>query len=311
MLWTEHQKTAVRNPELDQLIDTKELQHIEMDIQLGVELLQHLTATPHQAFCPGGMPLEWYDFTHDYGKAFAQAVSVCVSHHDMPLLKKVIHWASNNTLNCVSVPGRYCRQSAERLAQLNEKEILEKIYDVFYPEKDLTKLQRFRFSLGAGVSPETIETVMRSAMEALAWDVLEWITPLAINYHTVAPDATGLSPYTVLTKDLFYDYLPNPQYDDVLVWWLNRTQQAEIESTLLFSRPKANERRIDVALQYLDADHFNNLQQKMSTTRSHLLPNVEREISRRQRININASLDAIERPSTNHISSPYSSKRKI
>ena len=297
MLWMEHRKSAGRNPDLDQIIQSKAPQYITKDVRLGVRLLHHLIHTPHQPFQGDVFHKNPSDHALNCGEAFAQAALLCVGHHDLPLLEKVVDWASNTAINCLKVYDPYCMKIGARLAQLNEKELLQKIYDILYPEKDLTKLQKFRFSLGPGVSPQTMEAIMRSAVEALAWDVLEWITPLAFNYHTIAPKVGGLSPYTVINTEMLYDYASEPQYDEVFVWWLNKAEQSDIEIKLLCCGPHDNLRRMALALQHLDAEHLNKVHQNAldpTMGRDFLLDMLENEISRRQHISISAHLKGFE-----------------
>lgn len=292
ILWTEHQKSAHRNPDLDQFIQNQSEQYINKDVRLGVKLLRHVIHNPDLPFSPHLFPVKPKDHAYDCGKAFAQAALLCVGHHDLPLLKKVISWASTTPLDCLLVTDPYCMKICGRLAQLNEKDLLEKVYDIVYPEKDLTKLQRFRFSLGSGVSPQTMDVIMRSAVEALAWDVLEWITPLALNYQIVAP-SVGSSPYKIINSEMLGNYASEPQYDEVFVWWLNQAQQDDIELDLLCCGAQDNQRRIALALQYLDAEHLDTFYQKVlsgPSSRDFFVPVVENETARRQNIAIAAHL---------------------
>lgn len=305
ILWTEHQKSAHRNPDLDQFIQNQSEQYINKDVRLGVKLLRHVIHNPDLPLSPRLFPAQAKDHAYDCGKAFAQAALLCVGHHDLPLLKKVISWASTTPLDCLLVTDPYCMKICGRLAQLNEKDLLEKVYDIVYPEKDLTKLQRFRFSLGSGVSPQTMDVIMRSAVEALAWDVLEWMTPLALNYHTIAQQGNGLSAYTVISTEMLGDYAREPQYDEVFVWWLNQAPQEDIELKVLWCGLQDNQRRIALALQYLDAEHLDSVHQNASDptkNRTFLLDMLENEISHRQNAAIHAHLDGC---------GSLSSKRKI
>jgi len=260
---------------------------------------------PSQSFETRLFPTQPKDHAYDCGQAFAQAALLCVGHHDLPLLKKVVNWAANTTLDCLLVADPYCMKIGARLAQLNEKELLEKVYEILYPEKDLTKLQRFRFSLGSGVSPQTMEAIMRSAVEALAWDVLEWMTPLALDYHTIAQQGNGLSAYTVISTEMLGNYARELQYDEVFVWWLNQAPQEDIELKVLWCGPQDNQRRIALALQYLDAEHLDRVHQNASDptkNRTFLLGMLGNEISHRQNAAIHAHLDGC---------GSLSSKRKI
>lgn len=295
MLWTEHRKTQ-RDPNLDVFLQAQSLQYIDPEIKLGVGLLQNLTHTPDIPYHPLGLSdMHYSNLSHDCGKAFAQALLLCASHNDLALFNRVMDWSLANTMDCLTVPEKHIVAITERLAQLNEKDLLEKTYDIFYPEKDLTKLQRFRFSLGAGVSPGTLEAIVRSSIEALSWEVLEWVRPLVKNYDAVAPRSGAAGPSDVFRRAMFHNFALDPQYDEILTWWLAAEEQDEIKISIFLSRPDFSTRRVELALQHLNLEHLTSLAQNASQRFQHIMPAVERELSQRQHNKITDSLAPVVR----------------
>lgn len=259
-----------------------------------MELLGHLTQTPDQTYYPHGIEGGSSE-KFDRAEALTYALILAIEHHDFQLFDATLQWGYATKVDCGIVLEKHIEKIVRPLAQLNDKGRLEMCYDLYYPEKDLSKLQRFRFSLGAGVSPRVMESIMHAAIEAKSWDVLGWITPLTQDYQKVAP-SLGDTPYSILSWKMMYEYLPDSQYDDVVHWWLETAPHEDMQYTVSYAREGCNVRRMEYILQRFSAEELEHLQHGMSTKKRYLHSAIEHEINRRQHVKISEQLPSIDPP---------------
>lgn len=295
MYYQDYQQHATFNPILRDKIAAHKTLCIANEVELGLELLQHLAQKPEQTYYPHGIK-DSSSEKFKKAEALTHALILAVQHYDFTLFDATLQWAYTNKVDCGIILEKHIEKIVQPLAQLNDKDRLEKCYDLYYPEKDLTKLRRFRFSMGSGVSPRVIAAIMRCCIEAKSWDVLEWITPLAQNHHKVAP-SLGTTPYGVLSWEMMYTYLPAPQYDDVIHWWLKRAPQEDLQYTLTYAREGCNIRRMEYILQHLSSEGLEQLQTDSSIKKKYLHSAIEHETNRRQHVKISEQL-----PPTTHTS---------
>lgn len=281
---------------LQQKIQAHQTNGILKDVALGLELLQHLVNTPTQTYYPHGFAGGSSE-RFDRAEALTHALMLCVSHNDLELFDTVLQWGCENKVDCGIILEKYTAQVAQSLARHNEKDRLEKFYDLYFPEKDLNKLQRFRFSMGKGVSPEVLKAILCASIEEKSWEVLRWVTPLTYDYHKIAPQITQSGPYYMLSWEMAYNYLPDPQYDDVFEWWLTCAQPEDVEYTVRYARSGCNLRRMEMAIKHVTNAQLEDLQQAANTSKVYLQFAVENEISRRQHATISAQLEPVERAS--------------
>lgn len=299
MYCQEYQQQAILNPVLHQKIAAYKTQCIAQGVELGLELLGHLMKTPNQNYYPHGIEGGSSE-KFDRAEALTYALILAIEHHDFQLFDTTLQWGRATQVDCGIVFEKHIEKIVRPLAQLNDKVRLEMCYDLYYPEKDLTKLQRFRFSLGAGVSPRVMETIMHAAIEAKSWDVLGWITPLTQDYQRVAP-SLGKTPYSILSWEMMYEYLPDAQYDDVVHWWLQTAPHEDMQRTVSYAREGCNVRRMEYILQRFSVEELEHLQHDRSPKKKYLHSAIEYEISHRQHVKISEQLPPINRPASQRL----------